>query len=230
MSISGILAKWFSNYDSEQSVGSRLRARRIAPLLEMIAEVHREHGCANVIDMGGEENYWTIVPAEYLEAHAVSITIVNIPGSTTPADHGLFKFVGADCCDLSCFDDKSFHIAHSNSVIEHVGDWSRMVQFSTEVSRVAQKYFVQTPNYWFPVEPHFMTPFFQWLPEPIRVWLVLHFQLGHRSRAASIDEAVRSVESVRLLNRKMVRELFKDAQVLTERYFWLPKSFIAVRK
>ena len=230
MSLSGIVARWFSNYDNEQSVGSRLRARRIAPLLQMIDEVHRQHGRVDMIDMGGRENYWSIVPADYLEARDVSITIVNIPGSEIPADHGLFKFIAADCCDLSCVDDNAFHIAHSNSVIEHVGDWNHMVQFANEVARVAQKYFVQTPNYWFPIEPHFMAPFFQWLPEPMRVWLVLHFQLGHRARAATIDAAVREVESVRLLNRKMLQELFKDAELLTERFFLLPKSLMAIRK
>jgi ubiquinone/menaquinone biosynthesis C-methylase UbiE len=171
-----------------------------------------------------------LVSGEYLKEHKVSITIVNIPGTTTPKNHGIFKFVEADCCDLSGFDDNSYHIAHSNSVIEHVGDWERMTQFARELARVAPKYFVQTPNYWFPIEPHFMTPFFQWLPEPVRMWLVLNFQLGHRQRATSIDEAVRSVESVRLLNRKMVRALFENAEVLTEKYFYLAKSFIAVKK
>jgi hypothetical protein len=58
MAISTIFAKWFSNYDSKNSVGSRLRAKRVAPLLEMIKEVFSEHGFVNVIDMGGEENYW----------------------------------------------------------------------------------------------------------------------------------------------------------------------------
>ena len=47
-------------------------------------------------------------------------------------------------------------------------------------------------------------------------------------RVATVDEAVRIVESTRMLNRKMFQELFKDAQILTERFFWLPKSFIAV--
>ena len=230
MAITSIFAKWFSNYDSQKSLGSRLRTKRIAPFVEMVKEVYGEHGLVNVIDMGGRENYWAIIPKEYLDKHNVSITIVNLPGDTDAKDHGPFKFVEVDGCDLSCFDDQSFHIAHSNSVLEHVGDWERMTQFAIELSRVSQKYFVQTPSYWFPVEPHFMMPFFHWLPKPIRVWLVLHFQLGHRNKAGSIDEAMRTVESVNLLNRKMVQALFRDAHILTERFFGLPKSFIAVKK
>jgi len=80
-------------------------------------------------------------------------------------DHGPFKFFEADGCNLAAFADHSFDIAHSNSVLEHVGSWARMVQFAKEVSRVSEKYFVQTPNYWFPIEPHFVTPFFQWFPK-----------------------------------------------------------------
>ncbi len=74
-----------------------------------------------------------------------------------------------------------------------------------------------------------MAPFFQWLPKPVRIWLVLHFKLGHRHQAGTLDEAVRTVESVRLLNKKMVETLFKDAQIKTEWFFCLPKSFVAIK-
>lgn len=230
MPLSSHIARWFSNYDSRESLGSRLRARRIAPLLEMIEAAHAEHGAVEIIDLGGRENYWNIVPDGFLERHRVSITIVNLPSGDLPEDHGIFSFAGADACNLSGYEAGSFHIAHSNSVIEHVGDWERISRFAAETARVAERYFVQTPNYWFPVEPHFMAPCFQWLPKPMRVWLVMHFQLGHRRRAASIDEAVRSVESVNLLNRKMMRALFADAEIVTERLFGLPKSFIALKR
>lgn len=196
----------------------------------MIEVAYNEHGHVNIIDIGGTEAYWGIVPTEYLNTYHVKITIVNLPHPDMHKDHGPFKFLPGDGCNLIGFGDKSFHIAHSNSVVEHVGDWGRMVQFAKELSRVSPKWFIQTPNYWFPIEPHCMTPFFHWLPKPTRIWLVLHFQLGHWSKAETIEEAVHIVESARLLNRKMLQELFKEAQVLTERFFGLPKSFIAVKK
>jgi hypothetical protein len=105
-----------------------------------------------------------------------------------------------------------------------------MVRFASEFKRVAPKYFIQTPNYWFPIEPHCMTPFYHWLPKPMRIWLTLNFSLGHWSKANSVDEAIRKVESARLLNRKMFHELFSDADILTERMFLLPKSHIGIRK
>lgn len=217
------------DYDNSLSLGARLRARRIKPLLDMINAVFAEHGFVSIVDVGGTEAYWKIVPRRFLTDRNVQITIVNLPGTLTSHDHDIFTFVTGDGCDLGFLADRSFHIAHSNSVVEHVGDWDRMMQFASELTRVSTRTFAQTPNYWFPLEPHCMTPFFHWLPKPARIWLVSHFSLGHWGKAASIDEAVRLVESARLLNRKMVQELFKDARVVTERLSGLPKSFIAIR-
>jgi hypothetical protein len=229
MSATRTLAKWFSNYDSQKSPGSKLRANRIAPLLQMIESIHKKNGVVSIIDLGGTMNYWNIVSRKYLSDHNVNVTIVNLPGSAMPEDQGSFRFVAADACNLTYFEDKSFDIAHSNSVVEHIGDWERMVKFAKELKRVSKCYFCQTPNYWFPIEPHCMTPFFHWLPKPIRLWLVSHFQLGHWRKAASIDDAVRIVESARLLNKQMLQALFADATIVTERLFLLPKSFVAIR-
>lgn len=229
MSISRAVAGWYSNYGNPNSPGSRLRARRIAPLLEMIESVFRERGGVKIIDVGGSEGYWGIVSSQYLVDHKVEITIVNLPGTSMPDAHGPFRFVAADACDLNMFGDGQFDIAHSNSVVEHVGDWQRMIQFAEELSRVSERYFVQTPNYWFPIEPHCMTPFFQFLPKPVKLRLVMRFQLGHWKKADTVDDAVRIVDSARLLDMKMFRSLFEDGAISTERYFLLPKSFVAVR-
>jgi hypothetical protein len=198
--------------------------------MRLIKTTSKEYGCVNIIDVGGTEQYWSIFPQQYLEEYNVKITIVNIPGSKLTKDHGLFTFVHGDGCNLADFRNNSYHIAHSNSVIEHVGDWSRMVEFSNELKRVAQKYFIQTPNYWFPIEPHCMTLFFHWLPKPIRIWLVMNFSLGYRRKASSVDDAVRIVERARLLNKKMFRELFNDSKIFTERFVFMPKSLIAIRE
>jgi hypothetical protein len=210
-------------------MASKLRRRRLVPLLLMIDSIFEKHGEVNIVDIGGTKTYWNIVPYTLLEEKNIHITLVNLPGSKPHDDEERFSYIEADGCDLSTFEDNSFHIAHSNSVVEHVGDWSRMVRFAGEISRCAEKYFVQSPNYWFPIEPHCMTPFFHWLPKPLRVWLVLKFQLGHWKRAETMDSAVRTVERARLLDKQMFRELFKDAEIVTERFLLLPKSFVAIK-
>ncbi len=229
MSLTKSMARNLSNYDDKHSIGSRLRAKRSAPLLRMIEQLSKEKGSVDIIDIGGTETYWNIVSREFLEKNNVRITIVNLPDSELQKNHGPFRFVPGDGCDLSDVPTQSFDIAHSNSVIEHVGDWDRMVRFANELKRVARRYFIQTPNYWFPIEPHCMTPFFHWLPKPTRMWLVMHFSLGHWRQARSVDEAVRITESARLLNKKMFRELFREARIDTERLAFLPKSHIGIR-
>lgn len=227
---SSALARRISDYNNPNSPGSGFRARRIAPLLEMIAAAHARHGAVRLADIGGTATYWNIVPRQFLLDHNVRISLINLPGREQHAADDLFQFVAADACDLAEFTDGTFHIAHSNSVLEHVGDWGRMTAFAREARRVAGAYFVQTPNYWFPLEPHAMTPFFHWLPKPLRVALVQRRALGHWRRAASVAEAVAIVESARLVDRKMLAALFPDAEIHIERVLLLAKSFVALRR
>ncbi len=229
MPINSFIKKWFLGIDNKKSFRMKSRTRRIFPLLQIIESIYKRNGLVSIIDLGGTMQYWNIVPSKYLSDNNVTITIVNLPGSAMPEDQGLFRFIQVDACNLSCFEDKSFDISHSNSVIEHVGDWKRMVRFSEELKRVSKNCFCQTPNYWFPIEPHCMTPFFHWLPKPTRLWLVSHFALGHWRKAESTDDAVHIVESARLLNKKMLRALFPDASIVTERLFLIPKSFVAIQ-
>ena len=224
------LAKKLVVYENPDSVGSKFRAKRIAPLLSMFADVYEKYGCVKIIDMGGTRTYWNIIPGEILSKFNVHITLVNLPGSVKQSGDERFDYVEGDCRDLSFIDDNAFHIAHSNSVIEHVGDWEGMTRFAREVARVAPAYFVQTPNFWFPVEPHCMMPFFHWLPRQMRIFLIRKLNVGNWSRQDSVDSAVRTIDSAQLLNKSMFAELFKDASHFTEKFLLMPKSLIAVKK
>ena len=73
--------------------------------------------------MGGTPNYWNILPEGYLAERNITITLVNLPSSVKQHDEGHFRFLERDACKLRELTDQSFDIVHSNSVIEHVGDW-----------------------------------------------------------------------------------------------------------
>ena len=229
MSVFSAIANTVANYSDSNSLGSKLRRRRLELLVPLIDAAYEKNGAVNILDIGGTNVYWNNIDPSILDGRNVHITLVNLPGTALHSDDKYFSYIEADGCDLSMIEDESYHIAHSNSVVEHVGDWSRMVLYADEIARVAESYFVQTPNYWFPVEPHCMTPFFHWLPKPMRIWLVLHFKLGNWSRADNTGMAVNTVESARLLNRRMFKELFKDADIKTERIIGLAKSYIAIK-
>ncbi len=53
MPITQTLAKWFSNYDSQKSPGSKLRVKRVLPLLQMIESIYKNNGSLSIIDLGG---------------------------------------------------------------------------------------------------------------------------------------------------------------------------------
>jgi hypothetical protein len=93
-----------------------------------------------------------------------------------------------------------------------VGNWEHKVSFSKELQRVAERYYLQTPNYWFPIEPHFMMPFFHWLPKVLRIKLLLHFNLGNYRKAGAYHEARINIERCDLLTKKELRYLYSSSQ------------------
>ena len=176
MSITSYIAERLINYQSDKSFAFKLRKKRAHRIKSLINECYNKYKKVNIIDIGGTKTYWKIMPKEYLSEKNVHITVVNLPSSVPlPEDDELFSFVAGDGCNLFNFPDISFHLYHSNSVIEHVGNWDNMVSFSNEAKRIAEKYYLQTPNYWFPIEPHFLTPFFHWLPKSLRIKLVISY-------------------------------------------------------
>ena len=231
MHLTRLMAEKLSDYTRADSLGSRLRRKRLIPLLQMIDKYAENGEQINIIDIGGVDTYWNILPETYLQDKNVKITIINLPGEVETRDEKHIRVIHGNACDLSQFADNSFNIAHSNSVLEHVGDWSNMVAFSREVKRVATSHFIQTPNYWFPIEPHAMTPIIHWLPEPLKIKIVQHYALGHWPKASNVDEAVRIIESARLLDISMFEELFSESEIKKEKFgLILTKSFIATKQ
>jgi len=57
------------------------------------------------------------------------------------------------------FADKSFDVATSNAVLEHVGSRDHQALFIAEMLRVARKAFITVPNRYFPIEHHTAIPF-----------------------------------------------------------------------
>lgn len=228
---SKISGESLTDYSNPNSLGSRLRARRIGPLLELLRSAHERRGKVEVLDVGGRKTYWNLIPGDVLRRYRVRITILNLPDELQGESDAVFTMASGDACNLSCYPDDAFDVVHSNSVVEHVGNWTNVKRFAKEVNRLAPSFFIQTPYYWFPVEPHFLAPFFHWLPRPWRISLVMRLSLGRRGRAATLDEAIRKIEDQPiLLDQRTYKLLFPDAEILKERFIFFIKSMIAYRK
>lgn len=223
------IALRIGDYDNPDSLGSKFRRRRSAGLRNLIDAVFAEKREVSILDVGGRETYWHVFPLEYLIERNVHITLLNRAHEIQAVSRPDIWSIGqGDACELQ-FADREFDICHSNSVIEHVGDWPRKKAFAREVSRVATRYFHQTPNFWFPWEPHYGVPLYHWLPVPTRLWIAGRRDLGWSKKAATIGDGMDIVEMASLLNKRMVEFLFPDARIEEERFVGLTKSFIAVR-
>jgi SAM-dependent methyltransferase len=184
----------------------RRRARHLSSLLTRLAPPVR------ILDVGGEKVFWDTLslPARF------DVTLLNAepqPGSLT-----------GDARHMPQFADRSFDVVISNSVIEHVDDQEAMAR---EIRRIGRRYYVQTPNRRFPVDPHFLVPLFHLMPRSLQVALLQRFDIGWLSRARSRAEAEAAIDSIRLLTERDLRRLFPEATIWRERFLGLTKSIVA---
>jgi len=196
-----------------------MRRKRFGFFLELLAGVPRP---LSILDVGGTQGFWERMA--FTDEPGVSITVLNL--DPQPVHLAGFTSIIGDATNLSLFADHAFDVVFSNSVIEHVGDMAKQRRMAEEVARVGQRYFVQTPNYYFPIEPHYLFPGFQWLPLGARAQLLYHFDLGWTKRKATIEAARQSVASVKLLRKKEVLALFPHANLYEEKVAGLTKSFV----
>jgi len=180
-------------------LAARARARRHArffPLTNLFAG-------ARVLDVGcGQIGLRALEP----ELDITGVDLLERPDYPGP-------FVCADAAAGLPFATDAFDLVYCSSVIEHVAP-ARRRGFAAELRRVGRGWFVQTPAFSFPIEPHSLLPAAHWLPPAPRR---LYWHLGAAARW----------EEISLLKRAEVEELFGPA--LPERAGPLVKSGVCVR-
>ncbi len=179
----------------------------------------------NILDIGGTQSYWLNMGLpDDLDIHVLLLNL-HLESVTDPR----FTSIVGDATNLKEFANDSFDVVYSNSVIEHLFSWENQVKMAEEVKRVGKCYFVQTPNYYFPIEPHWLFPFFQFLPRFIKIHLTNNFSLGHYKKTQNLEQAIQRVEEVKLLTSKEMKHLFQDGNLYQERFLGLVKSISQYR-
>jgi len=127
-------------------------------------------GQSQIVDVGGTLFNWSLIPIK------PNLLIVNLHPPTEKMKLNNVTWIVADGRALP-FPDQSVDIVYSNSVIEHLSNWENQQRFAAEVRRVGKRYYVQTPNRHFWIEPHLLTPLIHFLPKSWQKKLVRPFTL-----------------------------------------------------
>jgi len=211
---------YVADYKSSKSLALKMRQKRFALFMHLLETLPKPK---SILDVGGTQLFWEMMGFTELEGMKITLLNKQMPETRPPYFSGL----EGDARDLSAIDDNAFDVVFSNSVIEHVGNFDQQRLMAKEIMRVGQRYFVQTPNLFFPIEPHYLFPGFQWLPLGMKVWLVSHFDLGHIKRITDPQKAREQIESIRLLKKDELSALFPKSIIYEEKFMGLTKSFIA---
>ena len=201
------------------SLSNRMRSRRFAMFENLIADLPRP---VRILDFGGTHAFWE--QRGWAGRDELQITTVNL--FAEQKKFGNIESIKGDATSLPEIADRSFDVAFSNSVIEHLFTFEAQQAMAREVQRVAGAYWVQTPNFWFPMEPHFHVPGWQWMPRAMRVALIRRRRCGWRGPCADPVEARQMVDEVRLMSRSELRHCFPHATIWGERLFGLVKSWV----
>lgn len=172
-----------------------------------------------VLDLGGQPGIWDFVTTP------MDVTILNLPGvALSPPPHSIhrFRFVEGDACNVTQYGDNAFDVVFSNSVIEHVGGVAQQQAFAREVQRLGERYWVQTPSIWFPVEAHTGMPFWFFMPEFVR-------KLFIRSWEKTLPAWTEMVKGMTVLSKRQMQAYFPAATTLVERKYGFPKTYIVYK-
>lgn len=211
------------------SLSNAFRRKRDARLRQII-QSRLGSGTFRILDLGGSGYYWERFGHDFLDMYDVEVTMMNIEPAEMDGDlSGRVFAKQGDACSTG-YPDNAFDFVHSNSLVEHLRSWDNMKKFAREVRRLAPSYYVQTPSWWFPVDPHFYkVPGFHWMPRRLRRVLLQRFPVAYSGRLPDREQAEDAIDDCQLLSASQLRQLFPDARIEREKVVGLTKSLIAVR-
>ncbi|MCA8953346.1 MAG: class I SAM-dependent methyltransferase [Planctomycetes bacterium] len=190
----------------------------------------REHvplrGDERILDIGSQVDNQSRQILERVE-HKSNVTAINLLGDHLDEIQQAYPGIHvmrANACELP-FADQAFDLVYSNAVIEHVGDFEAQKRMADEVRRVGKRWFITTPNRWFPFEFHVRMPLISWLPprmmhKAARVWGYNHMQRRYQSGCDYSD--------VQLMTASQLQRAFPDSRILKPRVTVWPETLVVV--
>ena len=183
------------------------------------------NGETTILDIGGTPFNWLLAVEIGLPAPR-QVVLANLQAGTSALPNWMYSIM-RDATDLRGLN--SFDLVFSNSVIEHLATWDNQLKMAHEVARIATRYWVQTPDPRFPVEPHYLAPFVHWIQPRFRgpaVTLTPWYWVQRPSQ----QEVEKRIREIRMMSAKEMVIAFPGAEIITERVLGWPKALVAVKK
>lgn len=218
--------KLLVNHNKKDSLVNRFRQKRFTLLKGQLEQLIQTQTPFRILDIGGDLAYWNHIGWKHEQC---KICLLNLyPITLTQDEAKQFESIQGSALDMPVKKGE-FDLFFSNSVIEHLGSHDNQQHFANEVKRLAEKYIIQTPSIWFPLEPHSLIPFFQFIPHSIRAYLIMCFNINYFPKAATYSEALMVSKTTLMLTKKQFQALFPEAVIRVERLFGIPKSYTAIK-
>ena len=132
--------------------------------------------------------------------------------------------VVGNACELP-WPDKHFDVVYSNAVIEHLGTLDRQKKMAAEIMRVGKKWFVTTPNRWYPFEFHIRLPFATWLPGNAYLWAGRIISYNHLRRKYMFGI---KRNDLRLITSRELQDCFPHSRIIKQRVTFMAETLIAI--
>jgi hypothetical protein len=207
------------------------RTRRARLFREFIERIP---GRLRIVDLGGTISYWN--EWGLTADDRFHVTLINNHDANKTQLHERTTLpnldnVLRDACDVTADDYRQYDVIFSNSFIEHLTSREKQVGVARRIIDSGRPYFIQTPNKYSLVDPHFprpYVPFFAAYPRAVQARLLTFGALGSGSSSPSFEAAMARLQYYHPLSREDVRELFPDARIVVERPMGVPMSIVAM--
>ncbi len=206
------------NYRDPRSLGNQLREKRFSIFKNYIAKLPKP---IRILDVGGTQLFWEV--RGFHNDKDFQITILNL--HKEESSYKNIDSVIGNACDLSEFMENEFDVVFSNSVIEHLYSYENQVLMAKETVRVGKYHFIQTPNRYFLIEPHFLLPLFQFFPQTIKLFILTKTKLS-KGRKMDRELATNRIKELRLLSISELRKIYPNSSIYKEKFFGMNKSFV----
>jgi len=191
-----------------------------------VAFIQKSKRTIRVLDLGGTQYFW--YQLGLTNNSNLKITILNIKREKIVFNNITHRLGSA--LNLGKFNDKEFDLVFSNSLLEHIANYEDQIKVAREIKRIGKTYIVQTPNKYFPIEPHYFLPFFYLVPRALRPYYVTFFSLKWRASKRDFKELGSHIGSIRLLKAKELENMFMGDEIVKEKFLFLTKSFVVYSK